>query len=292
MILLLFIINSLAILWTYKVFFSYISVHQITQSAGQLHSYKPKLKLEDVLERRYIKQTFLMDKVTLREMALYYLLWSTCFSLFLLYFNLNGVIFFILLMVGLMIPVIIIENYIQAIDLSIDKGLFNLLTQINGQLVKSEDILKALQESQNKVENKYIAKILVEFNQYIKFGITPTLAFSRIRLIVNNEYLRYLFLNIEIVYSRRGNVVELMKALENEFTSIQIEINKRKVELSHERKMTAFSLMLLILTTLKIIKDNDYILTYYQSHTDFAFFLMTFVFAGIGFIIKANLTKY
>ena len=142
------------------------------------------------------------------------------------------------------------------------------------------------------VDNKYILKVLAEFNQYIKFGVAPSLAFIRIRSMIRNEYLKYLFLNVEIVYTRRGNVIELMKALENEYTSIQIEINKRKVELSHERKMTAVALMMVVLTTLKIIRDNDYILAYYKQHDAIIYIIASFVLLGIGIIIKANITKY
>lgn len=284
--------NLMAAILTYRIISSFENLPQLTTFIAPMHSYKREFKIKEVIYTRYVKQTFLTEKLTFGEMIQYYLLWCILATLVFSAIELKGIYWIVSCIGAYVLPIFIAENYIQKIDLSIDKGIFNLLTQINGRLIKSEDIIKALQETQAKVDNQYILKVLVEFNQYIKFGVAPSLAFIRIRSLIRNEYLRYLFLNIEIVYLRRGNVVELMKALENEYTSIQIEINKRKVELSHERKMTAVSLLMVVLTTLKIIRDNDYILNYYRHHSEIIFIVATFVLLGIGIIIKANITKY
>lgn len=257
-----------------------------------LHSYQTYFNIKDFVEKRYILQTFLSERVAVRDMLAFMLLWCLMIVTLFTVLGMTTVFGLVLIILLISVPIFCMEKYIDHVDLSIDKGIFNLLTQINARMLKSEDILRALQESEHTITNKHILKIIHVFNHTIKLGLPPTQAFSRLQTVTRNEYLKYLFINIEIVYLRRGNVQELMRALENEYTSIQIEINKRKVALEHEKNMTLFSMFMVALTTIKIIKDNDYILTFYRANSFLIAVLALFVFAGICFVIKASLTKY
>jgi len=257
-----------------------------------IHSYQRVFNLKNALENRYLVQTFLSDRFVFQDLVTGMLLWCLTLMILFIVLGFTNVFGLIVLLFLMFVPVFIMEKYIDHVDLSIDKGIFDLLTQINARMLKSEDIMGALQETQRVIKNKYLLKILSVFNRTIRLGIPPTQAFSRLQAVTRNDYLKYLFINIEIVYLRRGNVHELMRALENEYTSIQIEINKRKVALEHEKNMTLFSLILVVLTTIKIINDNDYILTFYRANPLFTMLLTLFVLAGMGFIVKANLTKY
>lgn len=257
-----------------------------------MHSYQTYFNLKDFVEKRYIMQTFLSERLTVQDFLLLMLLWCIMIVILFCVLGIVNILGFTMMILSLATPLLLLEKYIERVDLSIDKGIFNLLTQINARMLKSEDILRALQEAEHTINNKHIIKIISVFNRTIKLGLPPTQAFSRLQIVTRNEYLRYLFTNIEIVYLRRGNVHELMRALENEYTSIQIEINKRKVALEHEKNMTLFSLSLVVLTTIKIIKDNDYILTFYRANSFLTAVLALFVIIGMGFVLKASFTKY
>ncbi|HSN67202.1 MAG TPA: hypothetical protein VLS94_11220 [Fusibacter sp.] len=257
-----------------------------------MHSYQTYFNLKDFVEKRYIMQTFLSERLTVHDFLLMLLLWCIMIVTLFCVIGMVNVLGLTMMLLGLATPILLLEKYIDRVDLSIDKGIFNLLTQINARMLKSEDILRALQEAEQTINNKHIVKIISIFNRTIKLGLPPTQAFSRLQIVTRNEYLKYLFTNIEIVYLRRGNVHELMRALENEYTSIQIEINKRKVALEHEKNMTLFSMSLVVLTTIKIIKDNDYILTFYRANSFLTAVLAMFVIIGMGFVLKASFTKY
>lgn len=147
-------------------------------------------------------------------------------------------------------------------------------------------------EIERVIDNQPIRKILRRFNQSIQIGIQPEQAFQNTKRICINEYFRYIITNIEIVYKRRGNVTELMRALENEYTSIQVEVNKRKTELVHELRMILVSLMLVILVTIKVIKDNDYIVSFYSGHIGLIIIISLVVIMGIILVVKAYLKTY
>ncbi len=291
-VLLLILINTIVIIYAIQVL-NHREINTIKlRYPLNIHSYQTYFNFIDLIEKRYIIQTFLSDKIVIQDFLALMALWCLMLAILFIVLEMMTVFGFTILVLLMSVPVLLMEKYIDHVDLSIDKGIFNLLTQINAQMLKAEDIMHALQEAEKTIVNKHILKIVNVFNRTIRLGLPPTQAFSRLQRVTRNEYLKYLFTNIEIVYLRRGNVQELMRALENEYTSIQIEINKRKVALEHEKNMIVFSITMVALTTIKIVKDNDYIMTFYRHNTFLTAILILFVFIGIGFVIKANLTKY
>lgn len=258
-----------------------INVEKFQMHQSEMRSYKTRKKIFTKIERRYINQTFLDHRIQIDELVTFYLIWC------LLSLSLAMVFSSLISLVLILLPIVILEYRLEKIDLSIDRSLFQLLSQVNARLAQSEDLIAALRATQNNVDNHYIKKTLIKFNQSIQLGLLPQQAFQSVQKSIHNEYFRYIFLNIEQVYLRRGNVPELMRAIENEFTSIQIEVNKRKLELTHEKHLTLFSIVLLIFITLKIMSDQDYIMDYLSNHTYFVVLLGGFVLLGLLILIKA-----
>ena len=252
---------------------------------ADMKSYKIKKSIRSRIEQRYIIQTFLEPYVQIDEMRMFYLIWCMlCLSLATIFSGLISILLIVF-------PILVLEYRLEKIDLSIDRSLIQLLSQINARLAQSEDLIAALSASQNHMDNPYIRKTLIKFNQSIRLGLSPIQAFQSVQATIHNDYFKYVFLNIEQVYLRRGNVSDLMRAIENEYTSIQIEVNKRKIELTHEKHLTLLSIALLIFITLKIMNDQDYIKQYLSDHPYYLSFLGGFVILGMVCLIKAAKEK-
>ena len=258
----------------------------------EFHSFKRKKSLFEKIQNRYLDQTFLNERFNITEILTGYFIWSILSITICLSFLDQSISKYLMILLLVVLPIFCMEKYLKIVDLSIDKGIFNLLTQINARLIKSEDIIVVLHESQSIIENKYILKIIQQFNQSIKMGISPIQAFQNVQNSTRNEYLKYIFLNIEIVFHRRGSITDLMRAIENEFTSIQVEINRRKVELEHERNLMFFSLFLVVFIMLKVINDNDYILGFFLLHYGFFIVLALIFLIGVTILATANIKNY
>lgn len=244
------------------------------------------------VDRRYMKQLDMRRFLSTHDFVALYLMWQVA-AVLAVGMSQNAILvkaFMCVILVGS--PVLFLELLCKKMDISIDHGIFNLLTQLNANLMKSEDILQALDEVTQTLSNKHIQKIVMAFNQTIHMGGSPALAFETIKSAIDNEYLKYIFINIEIVYTRRGNVLELMRSLENEYTSIQVEINRRKVTLEQEKNMTVLSIFMVSLIALKVVKDNSYIFQFYQSHVILGMILLSFVLGGVALMFKASVQKY
>jgi len=244
------------------------------------------------LKKRYIDEILLEKNITLSEILAFYLIYI---ALILLIILMTGLIPFYKLCISFVLitmPLIAVEMIRNHLNKKIERGLFQLLTQFNSRLIKKEDVISAMYEIEKVIDNQPIRKILRHFNQSIQIGIQPEQAFQNTKWICINEYFKYILTNIEIVYKRRGNVIELMRALENEYTSIQVEVNKRKTELFHELRMILVSLMLVILVTIKVIKDNDYIVSFYSGHFGLIITISLVVILGIILVVKGYMKTY
>lgn len=249
-------------------------------------------KLIMYIDRRYLKYLGLQKWFAINEFCLAYVLWIVL-SMVVSFMAMDSTLLKLgSLVIMTIMPLGVMEVNIKKTDLSIDHGIFDFLTQLNAKLLKSEDVLMALDEVGHKLSNKHIAKVVRAFNQTLYMGGSPQLAFTMIKSAIDNEYLKYIFINIEIVYTRRGNVLELMRSLENEYTSIQVEINRRKVSLEHEKNMTLFSIVMVGWMVSKVIRDNNYVLEFYKTHLFLGAVLVFFVIAGVMLLIKANFQKY
>lgn len=284
--------NLMGLILSYLIIINYMDTQEITGYSKKIHSLTKSRKWIDFLQHRYVDQLLLSEYVHIKEMLAYYAVFIfTVLSLRLFIVNPNLVVN-LLIVIALILPIVALEQYRKIIDRKIDKGIFQLLTQINARLIKSEDILMAISESEKALNNKPILYLVKQFNQTIKVGLPPELAFEKIQSQSLNEYFCYLFTNINLVYQRRGNVIDLIKALENEYTSIQIEINKRKMELEHDRNMIGLSLLIVFFITYKITIDNDYIITFFKVHNGIGVFLGLFLCLGAIFATIGSVLRY
>lgn len=271
---------------------NYIKSKEITSYSKTIQSFMKSKKILDLLQHRYVEQLFIRDYIHIKELVIYYTYFVIGAILTRCLFMPSNLISNILIAVIIILPIAVLEQMRRKMDRKIDKGIFQLLTQINARLIKSEDILKAISETEKTITNKPIHHLIRQFNQAIKIGLPPENAFEKVQFQCLNEYFCYLFTNINIVYQRRGNVSELMKALENEYTSIQIEINKRKTELEHDRNMIGLSILIVFAISYKITKDNDYIVEFYLRHTGIGIFFSLMVCVGIFFAVVGSFSRY
>lgn len=291
-VLMIIIINLIGLLLLINKFNKACTQRTFKKLTVELNSYKPRVDFMSKIESRYLNQTQLDRFISFETFTQAYVVWLAVviLSIFLIRIDFRLSLFMGFAMI--IIPILLIEKYLKWVDIKIDQGIFELLNQINARLVKNDDILAATRDAQEVIKNKHVLCIIENFNQMIKVGIPASQVFKIIQASIHNDYLKYVFINIEIVLSRRGNIPALMKALENEFTSIQIEVNKRKVELEYEKNMMAFSILLVALTVFKIVSDHDYILLYYQRNSYMIYLVFSFIALGVIFAASASRKSY
>lgn len=263
-------LNIVAMVWLYKVLYlkKEVVVPLKAYSMTSYESFQKSNRLLELINMRYRIQTHLNNRFKLGDIIATMLTWLVISALIAsklhVYPGLKAIIFISLSIV----PVVLLEWRLEKIEQSIDQSLFSFLSLINASLLKTEDIIQTLIEVETELDNPSIQNNIKMFSRSIKAGISSELAFQRLTEGVSHDYLKYVYLNIEQSHEKNGDAMELMQALEDEYTSIQIEFNKRKIELKHDRNLTIFSLLIVLLTALKIVKSNDYITQFY-SNTEF-----------------------
>lgn len=201
----------------------------------------------------------------------------------------------ILLLINTGLPFILLEMGLAHIEKSLDGELLGFLQSLNASLHQTEDLIKALKYSEKAVQNKYLKDLLSNFNGSIFSGLDERIAFQHFQRFAGHDYLRYIVLNLEQVYFRRGNLVKLVSGLEQEYTAIQVEMNKRKIELRQDRALTIGSMLLVLLTAYMVVKANDYIMIYYLMTSTGKSLLCLLGVAyvlGIFIVIRAAHIKY
>ncbi len=290
------ILNTAVVLWLCRIILNR-KVLVLPMRKHAIRTYESFKKSNEVLESlnmRYRVQTHLHEKITFKDMGI--VVWGWLGLSLVIAWNLPVYAGLkIICFLGLsLIPLILLEWRIERIEHSIDQSLFSFLSLMNATLLKTEDFLQSLIDMETTFENPYMLSNIKTFNHSIKAGISPELAFNRLTEGVSHEYLKYVYLNIEQTYEKNGDVMELMQALENEYTSIQIEFNKRKIELRHDRNLTLFSLLIVLFTAFRIAKSNDYITSFYTSTEmgrRLGVILALGLFAGVVMVLFASKKK-
>ncbi len=196
---------------------------------------------------------------------------------------------------NLLVPYLVLEFKLLQIEYGIDGEILTFLQYVNASLQQSEDLIKALKYAERMTKNTYLRNLLRLFNKSIQAGLDERLAFQQFYRLSGHDYMRYVVLNFEQVYFRRGNLLKLVSGLEQEYTAIQVEINKRKIELKQDRAIAMISLGIVVLTARKVMTDNDYILSFYLTSgagkTLVAMMVLIFIL-GIIIVIRATQIKY
>lgn len=260
-----------------------LQVHHQSFTAPRAWLYK--------LNRRYSVQTFLEEWLSDGRLFKLWTCWALALMVGLYCVNLPIGLEILFWIMGMCLPAVALEWRLEWIDNNIDKTLFAFLSKANACLIQNEDLINALLEVERSNTNVYIGKGLKVFNTAVRAGVSSEVAFSMLLDATHHDYLRYVYLNVEQVHLRQGDVVELLRALENEYTAIQIELNKRKIELQHDRNLTLFSFVLVVLTAMRIIKTHDYIITFYLNSAlgqVLSFMLVLSMGVGLGIVIVAS----
>ncbi len=193
------------------------------------------------------------------------------------------------------LPYIMLEFSLSKVEYEIDGDILGFLQSISASLHQTEDLIKALKYAEKMIQNRYIKNLLTTFNTSIQSGLDEKLAFQYLYKFSSHDYLKYIVLNLEQVYFRRGNLIKLISGLEQEYTAIQVEINKRKIELKQDRVLTLLSLLIVLLTAYKVVNSNDYIMNYYLTtnigKTLLGLMSIAYVL-GIILVVKATQIKY
>ncbi len=269
---------------------SFERLYQTTQSKEYESLKTVQLKMSQI-QKRYYSYTYLDDFITPKTFEKLIWIWffvSATIALITFGTSLRALLLFVFLV---SVPFAYLEMRIHHIVSQIDKDLLDFFTTINANLIQSQDLIKALVYAQAQVDNPYILKGIVRFNVTIKAGLSPDIAFSMLHESTIHPYLKYVYLNIEQAHLKRGDVIKLMGALEEEYSLIQVERNKRQIELSQYRKFTWISLGIVLLTALKVIRSQDYILNYYrQNDVGGIVALLLFCLTVLGFIALIHTT--
>ena len=226
------------------------------------------------------------------EYSLLYVILST----FALYWIQLPVLFKgIAMALNIALPYIMLEFSLSKVEYEIDGDILSFLQSISASLHQTEDLIKALKYAEKMIQNRYIKNLLTTFNTSIQSGLDEKLAFQYLYKFSSHDYLKYIVLNLEQVYFRRGNMIKLISGLEQEYTAIQVEINKRKIELKQDRVLTLLSLLVVLLTAYKVVNSNDYIMNYYLTtnigKTLLGLMSIAYVL-GIILVVKATQIKY
>lgn len=202
------------------------------------------------------------------------------YSLFLtlLYLNLRFPIPY--LMFAFCVPFFTLSFFRLREQREIEKGMIGFLQALNARLLVDDDIMKAIENTTEMVAPGPIRRILREFTLTFKVSCNPVAAFDKIRE-VNHPYLRYIFLNIQNVLNSWGDAAELIRELENEYISVQTELNKGRAELQNDKLMTYFGLLMAGVTSFQVLSANTSMVKFYMSRPILSFLLVFLAISGI-----------
>lgn len=277
--LVVFVLNSSG-LYLIAHFFQTSHMPSVPFSEARRYSFSVERPVLGRIVRRYYRETYLYRRVQWTELVIAYSLWVCLTAVFLrglLHTSAWALVFAWLLPIG------ILEYLRDRAESAIDGGIIPFMTHLNARLAHTGDLLAAMDAARRATDTPYIGYSLNAFHRGVQMGLDPIQAFARIQDEIHHPYLSYVFVNIEQGYRRRAHIEALMQALLNEYIAIQVELNKRKIELRHERRLTAISLILVLGTGLKMLGDHGDMLVFFRDHPVLLGILGAI--AGVGAII-------
>lgn len=158
-------------------------------------------------------------------------------------------------------------------DRDIERGMISFLNSVNSRLMVDDNILKALYNSIETTNSVHIRSKVKAFCEIMLHSGNKAKAFEGIAN-TRNKYFNYIFINIEQVMDNWGDCVELMRELENEFITVQVELNKGRVELQNDKMLTVFGLGIAAMTGVNIILEDSGIQAYYAKRPFLALILI------------------
>jgi len=234
-------------------------------------------------------------KVKIETYLSLYLFYVTVIFVIILQWFTHDIWLIFVCLLFMLIPIMILEYQMGSVRKHIDQQFMALMHAMYAGLLQSEDVLQALMYAEEMIEDKYLNRLLRRFNQCIKMGLRSDLAFEQFKKGTCHAYMSYVLTNIEQVYNRRGNILRLIENLQVEYTAIQIEINKRKLELKQERMLVVICLCVMLGVCITVKREANYIWLFYQNHHLESVVIMTVavtVFITLFILIKSDRLRY
>jgi hypothetical protein len=169
--------------------------------------------------------------------------------------------------VWLLLPAALLEFQVQKVSDRVEQSMLGFLQSVHAGLLQTGDIIAALKYAESLIKDRYVIRLISRFNYSIQKGLSPEIAFEQLRRGSYHDYFSYVILNVEQVYQRRGDVIGVIQAIQLEHTAIQIELNKRRVELKQEKQMVVACMCVFLGVIIKVYREENYIWLFYRQHT-------------------------
>lgn len=170
----------------------------------------------------------------------------------------------------------------------IEQGMVNFLSTLNARLTIDDDIVTALENCIPYITSKHIRALLVDFSNTVRLSCGTDVAFEKISH-VENGYFRYVFLNLHQLMESWGNPRDLVRELETEYISVQVEVNKGRAELQNDRMMSYFGLALAGVTAIQLVSGNPLTTAYYANHPFLLLILAGLALSGVVMISRTKI---
>lgn len=259
-----FVNMALTMALTYYLYIYKPEIYQ-TMISIDLQSLKPIELRRNWLFNRYWKTTYLCDYLSARAFKCAYILFETVI-ISLVVFLLDAFVFKALaVLLCIVVPLFLLELRIQWVHREIDKAMMPFFSAVNSNLLQNSDLIKALSIVPKLVKCPYLVNGIERFNITIKAGLSQEKAFSILLTQTSHVYLKYVFLNMEQAFIKRGDVVKLMSQLEEEYTLVQVEGQKRRYEIRQYRRYAWFALSLVGVIGYRLMTQQDYMGAFYSE---------------------------
>lgn len=224
-----------------------------------LHSFGLRGDWREWLELRYLVQTQWDGRVS-REVLRLYPLYLLALISFVRHSDPIG------LLVVALLPILVFEFRRVQVRRRIDHGIIVFLDVLNARMAVSSNLFAALELATGSIRSAEIRKILQRFNLRVRLLGNRQEAFASVQREVHHPYLRYIFMNLEHIAESWGDGLELLREIENDYISIQTELNRSRTELENDRWMTYFGMLLLLYTASQILYKNPVVTDYFAKH--------------------------
>lgn len=174
-------------------------------------------------------------------------------------------------------PLLVLEGRRIKVHRSIDRALPLFLHMLSARLAVQQDMVSALKYCASRINSPYLRRIIMTLDYSLRATGDAGEAFHRTGEMVYHEYLQYVLINLEQLVNHWGCAPDLVQSLEQEYLSIQMEDNRKKVALQNDRIIALFSMILVCLTSWQMVRRHAFIHQYFESHpvTKIVLLLMT-----------------
>lgn len=219
----------------------------------------------------------------------------------------SGLFFYILIVKPGILEIFVIMTIIVMIPLGhmiwrlgkltdqLESHMLSFMQNLHAGFLQSGEMIQALKYCSDHSNSEYIKRLLERFLYNILKGMSPNLAFEQLRTDSHHDYFAYVILNLEQIYHRRGKVLELIQNLQNEYTAIKIELNKRHVELRQEKAFVIICTSIFWGVWYYMFYSNSYLWAFYMDNELYIYVFATLVATlavTVFMIVKSNHLKY